>query len=65
MHEYMSSVDNTAKVGVDRLLAPTFKMMQTKIDKLLETIEQMHQTSLEFKKKYEENLEKKEKYYNE
>ena len=65
IQEYMTSVDVSPAVGVDRNFAPTFKNMHNKIDGLIEAIDKMKTTTLEFKAKYEENLDKKEKFYEE
>lgn len=63
LQEYMSSVNNNANYGLDDRLPPIMKTLHSKVDKLIETIDNMKSEALEFQEKYKQQLEDKDKFY--
>ena len=63
LQEYMTSVNNNANYGLDNRLPPIMKTLHSKVDKLIETIDNMKSEALEFQEKYKKQLEDKDKFY--
>jgi len=63
LQEYMTSVNNNANYGLDNRLPPIMKTLHSKVDKLIETIDNMKSEALEFQEKYKQQLEDKDKFY--
>jgi hypothetical protein len=63
LQEYMTSVNNNANYGLDHRLPPIMKTLHSKVDKLIETIDNMKSEALEFQEKYKQQLEDKDKFY--
>jgi hypothetical protein len=57
LKEYMTVVDNNPAVGIDRQMAPTLKKLHDKVDDLISHIDILKTNALDFKEKYEEQLE--------
>ena len=63
LQEYMTSVNNNANYGLDNRLPPIMKTLHSKVDKLIETIDNLKSEALEFQEKYKQQLEDKDKFY--
>jgi len=63
LKEYMTAVDNNPAIGIDRQMAPTLKKLHDKIDDLISHIDILKTNALDFKEKYEEQLDEKDKFY--
>jgi hypothetical protein len=63
LQEYMTSVNNNANYGLDNRLPPIMKTLHSKVDKLIESIDNMKSEALEFQEKYKQQLEDKDKFY--
>lgn len=61
--ELMTSVDTAPQFGIDRNLGPTMEELESKVDNLINRIDNMNRETEKFKKKYSEQLEQKSKFY--
>ena len=61
--ELMTSVDTAPQFGIDRNLGPTMEELESKVDNLINRIDNMNRETEKFKKKYEDQLEQKSKFY--
>ena len=63
LREYMTAVDSSPAVGIDRRMAPSLKKLHNKVDDLVQHIDNLKTQAMDFKEKYDEQLEEKEKFY--
>mmetsp|Transcript_39541 Transcript_39541/g.60395 ORF Transcript_39541/g.60395 Transcript_39541/m.60395 type:complete len:98 (+) Transcript_39541:1241-1534(+) len=61
----MTSVDNSAKIGLDVNFAPKFVDLHKKIDQLIENIDRVKEETKEFKEHYSTQLGDKASFYKE
>ena len=59
----MTAVDNSPAIGIDRRMAPSLKKLHHKVDDLISHIDNLKTNAQNFKEKYDEQLEEKEKFY--
>mmetsp|Transcript_10648 Transcript_10648/g.17896 ORF Transcript_10648/g.17896 Transcript_10648/m.17896 type:complete len:173 (+) Transcript_10648:1096-1614(+) len=63
LQEYMTSVDTTPAMGVDRNFGASFKGMHNRIDRLIETIDSLSKNTKQFLDQYDKQLTEKDKFY--
>jgi len=65
LKEYITSVDNTPKVGVDPQLTKKIKSLNKEIDGLITTLDDEMEETEKFKEKYTARMDDKTKFYEE